>query len=106
MTRKELEKRITDLIDNPVEYDYRKHAIEELAEVEDNGFRVRNIAYIVSQYPDFNHVELKVTIPNHFILSLRINPYDYKDLPPRKKKRAIRKLVKMYSGFAKGGHEE
>lgn len=101
---KEYEQQITDLIDNPVKYDYRKHAFEELEEMEKKAKKsFPNIAFIINEYPNFNSVCLKVTQPNHFVFQVFINPYDYKDLPPKKKKKAIRNLVKMMMSF--GGNK-
>lgn len=103
MSKKEIEeyeKQITDLIDNPINYDYRKHAFEELEEMENKANKYfPNIAFIIKEYPDFNSVCLKVTQPNHFVFQIFINPYDYKDLPPKKKKKAIENLVKMMMAF-------
>ena len=96
----EYEKQITDLIDNPVQHDYRKHAFEELEEMEKEAKKsFPNIAFIINEYPDFNSVCLKVTQPDHFVFQIFINPYDYKDLPPKKKKKAIENLVKMMMSF-------
>ena len=97
---KEYEQQITDLIDNPVKYDYRKHAFEELEEMEKKAKKhFPNIAFIINEYPTFNSVCLKITQPDHFVLKIFINPYDYKDLPPKKKKKAIRSLTKMVMSF-------
>lgn len=101
---KEYEKQITDLIDNPIQYDYRKHAFEELEKMEKKTKKsFPNIAFIINEYPDFNSVCLKVTQPNHFVFQIFINPHDYKDLPPKKKKKAIENLVKMMMSF--GGNK-
>ena len=97
---KKYEQQITDLIDNPVHYDYRKHAFEELEEMEKLAKKnFPNIAFIIREYPDFNCVCLKASQPNHFVFEISINPYDYKDLPPEKKKKAIRNLAKMVMAF-------
>ncbi|MBO7715579.1 MAG: hypothetical protein J6S85_18595 [Methanobrevibacter sp.] len=99
---KEYEQQIINLIDNPVQHDYRKHAFEELEQMEKKTKKnFPNIAFIINEYPDFNSVCLKVTQPNHFVFQVFINPYDYKDLPPKKKKKAIKKLMQMI--FAFGG---
>ena len=101
---KEYEQQITDLIDNPVKYDYRQHAFEELEEMEKMAKKnFPNIAFIISDYPDFNSVCLKVVQPNHFIFKVFVNPYDFKDLSPKKKKKAIKKLTQMI--FAFGGQK-
>ena len=97
---KEYEQQITNLIDNPVQHDYRKHAFEELEEMEKKAKKhFPNIAFIINEYPDFNSVCLKVTQPNNFVFQVFINPYDYKDLPHKKKKKAIENLVKMMMSF-------
>lgn len=97
---KEYEQQITDLIDNPVQYDYKKHAFEELEEMEKMAKKnFPNIAFIIDQYPNFNSVCLKATQPNHFVFQFYTNPYDYKDLPPKKKKKVIKNLTKMMMSF-------
>ena len=106
MTKKELEKTITELIDSPERHDYKKHALEELDEIEEAGLTAMHCAFIVEQYPDFNNVNLKVTSPGHFVLSVSINPDDFKDVPPKKKKKAIKGLVNMFAEFTKHGHIE
>ena len=101
---KEYEQQVTNLIDNPIQHDYRKHAFEELEEMEKETKKsFPNIAFIINEYPDFNCVCLKLTQPNHFVFQISINPYDYKDLPPEKKKKAIKSLIKMMMAF--GGNK-
>ena len=107
MNKKELEKTITALIDNPSRYDYKKHAFEELELIEKQaGKDFPNIAFILNDYPDFNSIELKVTQTDHFVFKLYLNPDDYKFLPAKKKKKAIKKLVEMYATYAKNGRAE
>lgn len=107
MDKKELEKTITDLIDNPSHYDYKKHAFEELEAMEKQaGKDFPNIAFILNDYPDFNSIGIKVTQPGHFVFKLYLNPDDYRDLPIKKKKKAIKKLVKMYANYARNGRAE
>lgn len=96
--------KVTNLIESNNKYDYRKHAFEELEEIEKATGKVfPNIAFILDQYPDFNTVQLKVTQPNHFVWSICVNPEDYINLEPEKKKQAIHDLVMMVYSFSSMG---
>ena len=73
----ELEKELTEMVNNFVEHDYRKEALKELDEIEKLGKICPNCAFIVESYPNFNSIVFKLEKPNHLILTIAIN---YKDL--------------------------
>ena len=103
MTKKEAAKRITELIDNPIKFDYKKRAYVELEEIEMvTRKKFPSIDFVLSTYPDFNHVCLEVSYPNHHIFRLYINPDDYINLPPKKNKKAIENLAEWMVNMEQG----
>ena len=101
-TLEELEKEITEMVDNFVEHNYKKEALKELDEIEKLEKRCPNCAFIVENYPNFNSIVFKLEEPNHLILTIAIN---YKDLVGQPK--AIHKAAKMiYSWYKKGAVEK
>ena len=106
MNKAEVEKRITELIDNPIKFDYKKRAYVELEEIEMvTRKKFPSIAFVMSTYPDFNHVCLEVSNPNHIIFRIYINPDDYINLPPKKKKKAIEALAGWVVNMQEGKWE-
>lgn len=102
MSKKELEEQITRLINEPIKYDYRKHAFEELESIEkETKKQFPHIAFIINEYPDFDSVCFKATMPKRWVFKIFVNPDTYKNLPPKKKKKMIKKLVKMYLNLGK-----
>lgn len=90
---KELEKSIQELVDNFEECDYKLKALSELSNFDDVKFEA--CRHIVNDYPDFNHIELKITNTDAFVFKLCINPKYMKD------KKTIRKLAKAFRGWLK-----
>ena len=96
---KELEKQLTEMVENFSNYDYRKNALRELEEVEQLGKKnYPNMAFIIQQYPNFNSICFKISQPNHFVVSISINVDDLKGNP-----KAIHNAAKMISHWYKNG---
>jgi hypothetical protein len=83
-------------------HDYRANAFREIEEVEALGKRVPHIAFIVNDYPEFNHIELKCTQPDVFVFKICVNPAVI-----RENHQFAYELAEMYAFWAsQGGHEE
>lgn len=107
MTKKELAKTFNDLIDNFECYDYKRNAYKELLDIEmKTNKQYPHIAFILEQYPEFNNVCIKISKPDHFILSLCVNPNDFKGISPKKRKKAIKGLVKLFYPYVKEKNNE
>lgn len=74
MSVEELEKMLIDKATDFISHDYKKHAFEEIKDLEKKNISVPNIAFIVEQYPDFNHIDLKLEVPKSCILKICIDP--------------------------------
>ena len=99
---KQLEKQLTEMVENFIYHDYKKNAEKELLEIENKTKKATShIRFIVNNYPDFNHIELKFTQPGIFVMKLCINPEVLKNDP-----KSIKKLVKMFKGWLKKGRIE
>ena len=55
----EFAKKLIEMAENFEPHDYRANAFKEIEEVEALGKIVSHIAFIVNDYPEFNHIELK-----------------------------------------------
>ena len=75
----EFAKKLIEMAENFNPHDYRANAFKEIEEVEALGKIVPHITFIVKEYPDFNHIELKCTQPNLFVFKLCINPEAIKE---------------------------
>ena len=103
MTKKEATKRITELIDDPMKFNYKRRAYVELEEIENlTRKKFPSIDFVLSTYPDFNNVCLEVSHPDHVIFRIYINPDDYLNLPPKEKKKAIEQLAGWMVDMEKG----
>ena len=81
--------------------DYKKNAIKELDKLQEQGITIPYSAFIVHNYPDFNHIELKVTQPNVFVIKMCVNPETIKEYPE-----TAYGLAQMYESFFKEGARE
>ena len=70
----EIEKMLIDKATDFMGYDYKKHALEEIEDLEKKNISIPNIAFIVEQYPNFNHIALKLEVPKSCILKICIDP--------------------------------
>lgn len=55
-------------------HDYRANALKEIDEIKTLGKNVPHIAFIVNEYPEFNHIKLQCTQPNIFVFKICVNP--------------------------------
>ena len=84
-------------------HDYKANALKELEEVESSGKSVPHIAFIINEYPDFNHIELKCTQPGEFTFKICVKP----ELILENNNQLAYELAGMYAFWAsRGGHEE
>ena len=81
--------------------DYKKNAIKELDDLQEKGITVPYSAYIVHAYPDFNHIELKVTQPDVFVFKMCVNPQTIIEYPD-----TALQLALMYQAFFNMGARE
>ena len=81
--------------------DYKKNALEELDDLEEKGVHIPYSAFIVHDYPDFNHIELKVTFPDTFAIKICINPESIKENP-----QIASRLAELYKSFFELGAKE
>lgn len=70
----EFEEMLIDKATDFTGYDYKKYALEEIEDLEKKNIFVPNISFIVDQYPDFNHIAVKLEIPKSCILKICIDP--------------------------------
>ena len=99
---KKFEKQLTEMVENFIYHDYKKNAEKELLEIENKTKKATShIRFIVNDYPDFNHIELKITQPDIFVMKICINPTALKNNP-----KSIKKIVKMFKGWLKRGRIE
>ena len=70
----EFEKMLIDKATNFINYDYKKHALEEIEDLEKKNIFVPSISFIVEQYPDFNHIVIKLENTNSYIFKICVNP--------------------------------
>lgn len=98
----EFAKKLIDMAENFDPHDYRANAFKEIEEVEALGKRVPHIAFIVNEYPDFNHIELKCTQPGVFVFKICVSPEAIKD-----NHEFAYQLAGLYELWVQqGGHEE
>ena len=74
--------------------DYKKNALKELDDLEERGIHIPYSAFIVHDYPDFNHIMLKVTFPDTFAIKICINPESIKENP-----QIAYRLAELYKSF-------
>lgn len=77
----EFAKKLIDMANNFDAKDYKKNALKELDDLEEKGTHIPYSAFIIHNYPEFNHIELKVTQPNIFVIKICINPEAIKENP-------------------------
>ena len=97
----EFAQRLIDMANNFDAKDYKKNALKELNDLEAKGILIPYSAYIVHAYPDFNHIELKVTQPDVFVMKMCVNPQTIKDYPD-----TALQLAVMFQGFMDMGAKE
>jgi len=64
------------LIKNAKEFvgkDYKKNALKELENL-DKDISIPNIKFIIDDYPDFNHILVRLEIPDKCIFKICISP--------------------------------
>lgn len=97
----EFAQRLIDMANNFEAKDYKKNALKELDDLEAKGILIPYSAYIVHAYPDFNHIELKVTQPDVFVFKLCVNPQTIKEYPD-----TALQLAVMFQSFMDMGAKE
>ena len=81
-------------------HDYRANASREIEEIEALGKRVPHIAFIVNDYPEFNHIQLKCTQPDVFVFKICVNPAAI-----RENHQLAHELAEVYASWvSRGGH--
>lgn len=74
-TVEEIEKIITDNMKDFHSNDFRKHASDELKEIEaQTGKEYPGIAYVISSYPDFNSFMFRIEDKKTFRVEICISP--------------------------------
>ena len=81
--------------------DFKKNALKELDELEEQNIVIPHTAFIVHNYPDFNHIEIKLTEPNKFTFKIDVNPEEIKKNP-----QLAYELANMYSSWIAAGAKE
>lgn len=83
-------------------HDYRANAFKEINEIEALGKSVPHIAFIVNEYPDFNHIKLKCTQSDAFVFKICVNPKVIIE-----NHQFAHELAEMYAFWvSQGGYEE
>lgn len=100
--KEEFAKKLIKMAEEFDPHDYRANAFKEIEEVEAMGKMVPHITFIVKDYPEFNHIELKCTNPDIFVFKICINPKLILE-----DNQTAYALAEMYEFWVKqGGHEE
>lgn len=73
MTRDEIAKALIKRAKEFVNHDYKKNALQELEKI-DKNISIPNIEFIISDYPDFNHILVNLEIPDSCIFKICISP--------------------------------
>lgn len=98
----EFAKKLIGMANNFDAKDFKKNALKELAEIEKKTKKsTAYTRFIVENYPDFNHIELKVTQPNIFVIKICINPEAIKENPA-----TAYGLAELYKSFFDQGARE
>lgn len=98
----EFAQKLIDMANNFDAKDYKKNALKELDDLKSKGIVLPYSAYIVNAYPDFNHIELKVTQPDVFVFKMCVNPQTIKEYPDT----ALQLAVMFQSFMDMGATEE
>ena len=94
MKFKELERQLTEMVENFQPNHFKEKAYQELSKVD--LIKKPATRFIISDYPDFDSVCFKITQPNCFTVRIHINPDEL-----RGNKKAIHKCAKMIYGWMK-----
>ena len=98
----EFAKRLIDMAENFCPHDYKANAMKEIEEIESLDKRVPHIAFIVNDYPDFSHIELKCTQPDVFVFKICVSSEAIKENHD-----FAYQLAGLYKIWVdQGGHEE
>lgn len=96
---KELEKRITNMVENFDAKNFKTNALEEIKAIKKSTKKsTAFIEYIVDEYPDFNSITFSATQPNAFVIKISINVDEL-----RGNKKAIHKAAKMVAQWLRAG---
>ena len=94
MKFKDLVKQITEMVENRENHLYKENAYKELSRVDLS--KKPSVRFILEDYPDFDHIQFKISQPGRFVVKICINYDDLKDNP-----KAIKQCAKMVYKFAK-----
>lgn len=73
MTSKEIAEKLITYAKEFVNKDYKKNALKELENL-DKIIPIPNTKFIIDDYPDFNHILVRLEIPDKCIFKICINP--------------------------------
>ena len=93
---KELEKQLTEMVENFQPNHFKEKAYQELSKVDLT--KKPATRFIINDYPDFDSICFKITQPNCFTVRIHINPDEL-----RGNKKAIHNAAKMISHWYKNG---
>lgn len=97
---KEIEKDLRNMVDNFEHNKHKENALKELGEIRKTHSLddVKHISFIISQYPEFDSIELSISNARKWILRMNINPEILKN-----NKRDFKEVVKMVYQWSKKG---
>jgi len=73
MTRDEIAEKLIKYAKEFVGKDYKKNALQELENL-DKDISIPNIKFIVDDYPNFNHILVRLEIPDKCLFKICLNP--------------------------------
>lgn len=73
MTRDEIAKTLIKSAKEFVSHDYKKNALLELENL-DKIISIPNVKFIISDYPDFNHILVRLEIPDKCLFKICVSP--------------------------------
>lgn len=100
-TLEEIENELRIMVEREQPHEYRKRAMAELEKVKELGLDVPNVAFIVSRYPDFDHVEFQLIQTNAIVLKVCVSIDEL-----RKDKETFRVFAQFIYEQSKEGHFE
>lgn len=100
MTIKEIEEKLKEYLEQNTNYNYRKNAIEELGKVREKFTLddVSHIAFIVGDYPKYDHFLLKLE-DNNFFLRLGLSKEYLKSLSKKDLRQVAKAIHSMFGQF-------
>ena len=105
MTKKEFRQKLRYMIKNFEYWDWKKKAWKEFDDLrEKQGVKLDDlihICHVIDDYPDFNHIEFKVTKPNMFVIKICLDIEYLKKLNDKQLNKVADSFYKKFVRYSK-----